>query len=205
MDAHTAAREAAPHVERIATYRFRPDVPELAGLIERHRYFGVYAVGRTAPLRAGPEVVYAAMGLFPRGLVEKFLGRIADDGGLDALRDAYLDACDAIGDRLFGALPDGDELAERLDAVAAAADLAGRVLAAAWAALPPPAGVGARVERAATVIREHRGNAHLAILQTHGLTGPDGLVLTALWRGDEDPEAHARSFGWRDDDLVAAC
>lgn len=202
MDVLSAVREAKPRIEKLATFRYRTDTPEIAELNERHRYFTAYAIGRTAPFTgAGAHVVHALLGLFPWPLVRKTVERTEE---ADALREAYVDACSAAGDRLFGDLPDAAELADRLEQLVDACRFADRPLAAGWRDLPAPAGVGARIERAATVLREHRGNAHIAILQTHGLLGPDALLVSVLSAGRDDPEGHARFFGWRDDDIAAA-
>lgn len=202
MEALSALREAKPRIEKLATFRYRTDTPELAELNERHRYFTTYAIGRTAPFAgAGPYVVHALLALFPWALVRKTVERVDD---ADALRGDYIAACSALGDRLFGRPPDAEELAGRLETLADRCDLANRPLAAGWRDLPQPTGTGARIERAATVLREHRGNAHVAVLQTHGLVGPDALIVSALYAGHDDPEGHPRFFGWRDDDLAAA-
>jgi hypothetical protein len=59
-------------------------------------------------------------------------------------------------------------------------DCAGRVLAAANAALPVPAGPAARLWHAATLLREHRGDGHIAALVVEGIGGTQAHVLHAL-------------------------
>lgn len=197
MDPVAAASAAHPHIERLGIERHRTDVPELADLIETHRYFGIYAVGRTAPTGAGPLETHALMALFPEGLVRKAFEWVPPDQ-LEDVRARYVDACDELGDRLYTELPDASELADRLERLVDACGMAGRPLAAAWAQLPRADGTGARIERAATVLREHRGGGHLAALAVHDLLGVEALLLTSAWRGDDDPEAYARSRGFRD-------
>ena len=83
-------------------------------------------------------------------------------------------------------------------------DCAGRVLAAANAALPVPGEPLARLWHAVTVLREHRGDGHVAALVAAGLDGCEALVMRAgmdLSRGVLQP-----GRGWADDawDLAAA-
>jgi len=69
--------------------------------------------------------------------------------------------------------------ADRLSAAAAALDGAGRTLGASNAALPVPAGPLARLWHAATVLREHRGDGHIAALVAADIDGPEALALRA--------------------------
>jgi hypothetical protein len=76
-------------------------------------------------------------------------------------------------------------------------DCAGRVLAAANAALPAPDDALARLWQAATVLREHRGDGHFAALVTAGIDGCEALVLRCaldLRREDVQP-----ARGWTDE------
>lgn len=201
MDPAEAEQRAQSPIDRMSVVGF-PQQEEFAELHDRHRFFRIYFVGRTTPVGGGPHLAHALAALFPAGLVANAFTRIAEKEDLAAVRRAYLDACTAAGDRLYGDAPEADELAERLETLVEAADLAHRPLAAVWADVPRPDGVGARIERAATILREHRGGGHITVLAAHGLLGPQGLLLTALWRGDDDAEGNARSFGWRDDGIA---
>lgn len=203
MEPLEAERRAGEQIQRMSVVGL-PHHHEFQELHDRHGFFPVYIVGRTAPAGGGPRFAHALVSLFPYGLVRSAFRRVSESGDLDELRAAYIDALTRSGERLYGEGPHEEELAERLQVLVAEADLADRPLAAAWAELPAPEGVGARVERAVTILREHRGNAHVSVLTTHGLTGPDGLLLTGLWREADDVEAGAKLLGWRDDDLAAA-
>lgn len=202
MTPEAAARAAQRAIDRLGNRRHGADVPELADLFETHRYFRVYALGRTAPLASGRRVTHAVLGLFPYSLIVNTFERVGDEVG--AIRTRFIDAAEQLGHRLFGELPYARELAGDLDRLVEHADFAGGPLAAAWADLPAPETVGARIERSAAVLRELRGAAHRTVLQAHRLLGPEGLLLTALWRGDDDPEATARIWAWRDDDVTIA-
>ncbi len=89
-----------------------------------------------------------------------------------------------------------DELAALAARAAAACDLEGRPLAAAHAEVAVPDHPLARLWQAATVLREHRGDGHLAVLVQHGVGGLDALVThTAGGRGFA-PAFAATSRGW---------
>jgi hypothetical protein len=66
---------------------------------------------------------------------------------------------------------------------AAAAPLEGRPLFAANRALPVPAEPLARLWHAATLLREHRGDGHVAALVAAGIGGRESHVLHALATG----------------------
>lgn len=200
MEPVEAERRASKLLHRMSVVGF-PQQPEFEELHDRHRFFRVYSVGRTGPAGGGPHLAHALLALFPSGLVANAFASICEQDELERVRSAYVTACEAAGDRLYGDAPDAAELADRLEALVDGCDYADRPLAGAWADVPRPSGVGARIERAATVLREHRGGGHLSVLTAHGLTGPDAHLVTALWRGHEDAESAARFFGWRDGDL----
>jgi hypothetical protein len=97
---------------------------------------------------------------------------------------------DALSVRSAGAVAALRRLASGREAqVAAAADLllratdgldcAGRVLAAANAALPVPEEPAARLWHASTLLREHRGDGHFAALVAADVDGCEALVLRA--------------------------
>jgi hypothetical protein len=75
-------------------------------------------------------------------------------------------------------------------------DCSGRVLAAANAALPVPAGPIARLWHAATVLREHRGDGHFAALLAADVDGCESNVLRAAF--DLPRETIQPLRGWTD-------
>ncbi|MFJ4439790.1 hypothetical protein [Streptomyces sp. NPDC088923] len=102
-------------------------------------------------------------------------------------------------------LPD-DHLAEAralIDPVVAAADHAGKVLAAANASVPLPADPLVALWQQITVVREWRGDAHLVVLADNGLGPCDCLVLHTASGGL--PTALARATRqWDDEEWRAA-
>ena len=86
--------------------------------------------------------------------------------------------------------------ADGLSAALAGVNCAGRVLAAANAALPVPGEPLARLWQAATVLREHRGDGHFAALVAAGLDGCEATVLRACLDGNREVLQPVR--GWTD-------
>jgi hypothetical protein len=93
-------------------------------------------------------------------------------------------------------------LAKDLEAIVDGLDFAGRALAAAHANLPRPDGPIERLWWAATVLREYRGDSHVALLVAAGL---DGAAANALAVADGRAPGHQQQArGWNDDEWMAA-
>ncbi len=158
-----------------------------------------YFAGRAAPLGAvGAEVVHAAFYNFGYERVARALPaawrfappeaalRARQAGAVAALRRQLADLADG---------PHVERAAELASRAAAAAPLAGRVLGAANHALPLPEEPVARLWHAATVLREHRGDGHIAALLAAGIEGRESHVLHALASGtSRQTYAVARDF-----------
>jgi hypothetical protein len=144
---------------------------EAAGL---RGFWRRYFAGRTAPLGAvGPGPVTAAFFGFAPSMVARALPdvwtRISPHAAL-AAREAGARA--ALEELLIDAHePTVIEAAELLSAAAQAVELPGRVLTGANADLPWPDGTLDRLWHAATTLREHRGDGHVAALLTAGDDG----------------------------------
>ena len=164
-----------------------------------------YFAGRAAPLG---EVGLAPVVASFFGFAPTMVARAIPDVWTRATPAGALDA------RLAGAVAALRRLLGHHDpeAIAAAAllleratdelDCAGRVLGAANAALPRPDEPLARLWHAATVLREHRGDGHVAALVSVDVTGCEALVWRAaldLPRGNLQPHR-----GWTDDQWRAA-
>lgn len=203
MDAATAAQVARGPLNAIGIVRFGTDHPEIADLVERHSWPRTYVVGRSSVLTDEPLVAHAALGFVPANMVEGAFERVSELQPLPDFRIAYLAACQAIGQRIFGERAKDEELATRLERLVSHARLEGLPLAAGWASTPRPQGIGARIERAGTILREHRGGLHLHVLSHYGLLGAEALIVHALWKGSE-PAKLLRFFGWREEEPIAA-
>jgi hypothetical protein len=153
-----------------------------AGVVEATFYnFHPARVVRAIPeawARTTPEAVVEARGTAAAAA----LRRLLPDGGADRLATA-------VTPDLRGAIDQGVP--------------AGRPLFAANAELPPPDDPVAAVWLAATTLREHRGDSHVALLAAAGLDGCEVHVLAAAING-APPELYQQSRGWTADDWSAA-
>jgi hypothetical protein len=107
--------------------------------------------------------------------------------------------------RRYGVL-DSDSVATAADLLARAArgaPMAGRPLYAANAALPWPATPLETLWHATTLLREHRGDGHIAALVTAGVTGRESNVLHSAAGGV--PTAFIRRSRDYDDDEWQLC
>ena len=149
------------------------------GLGYRGFWMGYFA-GRSAPLGVVPtEVVTALFYNFAPSRVAKALPaawEVAPPGS--ALRAREDSAVAAL--RRYGLTDDGVRTAADLAAKAArSAPLDGRALFAANAALPWPSEPLATLWHAVTLLREQRGDAHVAVLTAAGISGRESNVLHA--------------------------
>jgi hypothetical protein len=86
--------------------------------------------------------------------------------------------------------PDFVRAAELLMKAATSAPVEGRPMYAALLAMPIPDDVVGRVFHAASLLREHRGDGHIAALMSEGVGGLEAHVLLAL-----DMDLPAEKFG----------
>ena len=177
---------------------------EAAGL---RGFWRRYFAGRVAPLGAvGAGPVVAAFFGFAPAMVARALPdvwtRITPPAALEARAAGARGALTELMSDVELAVV--AEAADLLAAAARAVDLPGRVLGAANADLPGPEGDYDRLWQAATTLREHRGDGHVAALLTAGVDGCESLV----WRDAiEDGRLRAGTQparGWTDDEWAAA-
>jgi hypothetical protein len=154
--------------------------PEAIGAVTDCGYQGFwmgYFAGRAAPLGpVGPEPVQALFYNFTPSRVAKALPAAWSIAGPDAALAARAAGAHAA---LLRALGDFDvaEAAELAADAARHAPVDGRALFAANAALPWPQDPIDVLWHAATLLREHRGDGHVAVLTTLGLGGRECNVL----------------------------
>ncbi|MCX5192707.1 hypothetical protein OOK31_02170 [Streptomyces sp. NBC_00249] len=141
----------------------------------------LYFSFRAAPLgAASPGLVGALFYSFAPPMVERYVTETWRTAPPARVLEARAAATDRALRTLLGPRADSPELAEaaRLARRAAeAAPTAGRPLAAANAALTWPEAPHTVLWHAATILREHRGDGHLAALQAHHLDPVEALVL----------------------------
>lgn len=168
-----------------------------------------HLAGRAAPLgAAGAAAVTAAFYHFSPELVARHVPAVWEAVTPSAVLAARLRAADTALRRLLGEEAVGS--AEMADAAALAERAAegctghGRPLCAANAAVERPGEPHLRLWQAAAVLREHRGDGHLAVLLREGLDPLEALVShTASGFGMSTRWALA-SRGWRRQDWEAA-
>ncbi|EGD56815.1 SCO6745 family protein [Gordonia neofelifaecis] len=176
-------------IEPIATVSFSAEVDRAFREVGMRNFWDAYFAGRAAALGTAPaEVVDAAFYNFADGEVARHIpwvwGRISPADAIvlrervsaEVLRDK-LDDFDDLG----GVdLPRIAELATRA-AISAPTD--GRVLYAGLRSLAVPDEPVAKLWHATTLLREHRGDGHIAALMTHGIGGIESHALYAASLG----------------------
>ncbi len=168
------------------------------GLGFRGFWMGYFA-GRSAPLGIVPtEVVTALFYNFAPSRVAKALPTAWEVATPDLALRARLDSAVATL-RRYGVTDEDAQTAAELAAKAArGAPLDGRPLFAANAALPWPSEPLAMLWHAVTLLREQRGDAHVAVLTAAGLSGRECNVLHAA-AGRVPKEMVMRSRDYDDD------
>jgi hypothetical protein len=141
-----------------------------------------YFAQRAAPLGAAPpELVTALFYNFHPGLVARCVPHVWSLASPERFLEVRLAAVDAALTRLLGPELIGSAgLAEAADLARAAATAAppgGRALGAANLALDWPQAPHLVLWHAQTVLREHRGDGHVAALLTAGLDPVEALIL----------------------------
>ncbi|MFI0353953.1 hypothetical protein [Actinomadura sp. 9N407] len=161
---------------------------------------------RAAPLGpVGPELVNALFYSFSPQMVERYSAPAWLTATPEQVLDARAGGMDRVLRRLLGdriGSRDLDEAAKLARRAAEATDTAGRPMAAANAALPWREEPHMILWQAATILREHRGDGHIAALQAHGIGPIDSLVTHAAVGAA--PEQVFSSRQWTADQWTAA-
>ena len=147
---------------------FAPECKAATDALGMHGFWMGYCATRCAPLgEVGPEVATAVFYNFHPDRARRALPDAWGYASSARSLDARLAGMDGAMRRLFGVAVDSPEMvraAELARVAAEAADTAGRVLAAANQALPWPQEPHLALWQATTVLREHRGDGHNAVL-----------------------------------------
>lgn len=169
----------------------------------------VYLAGRSAALGAvSAGTVTATFYNFSHRLVSRFLPEMWEFASPETVLAARLRAVDTMLRRLLGEeTVESDRMREAADLALHAAGgcaRAGRPLYAAHADLPVPDDAHLALWHAATLLREHRGDAHIAVLLHAELDPLEALVShTASGRG-MSPKWVLASRGHNAQDWAAA-
>lgn len=182
---------------------FAPEVgEELAELGIDHPRAQYFAQRSAAMGPVGPGVVAATYFNFNPALVVRFVPMIWLSASPEAVLNGRLRAADRALRRLLGDAVTSREC-ERAGVLARKAAEActpeGRALYAAHADLPWPDEPHLALWHAVTLLREYRGDGHLAALLAAGVSGVEALVLhTATGKGFL-PEVAQKTRGWSPD------
>jgi hypothetical protein len=146
-------------------------------------FFPGYVWGRAAALGTPTAAVVAAtFGVFDDDLITS----VYESGAAGASRDDILEARADGGTASVASVATEAECAALADPLLAAlhgVDALGRPLFGGLRSLPVPASAAGRLWRAAELVREHRGDGHLAVLAGAGLTAAEANVVTERWLG----------------------
>jgi hypothetical protein len=199
----TPARRLRDALEPIATHGWWSRLPmeRLAAL--GLDFFPAYVWGRAAALGTPTaSVVISTFGVFEPGL----LTTVYQQGVHSASRDDVLAArADGASESLAAIVSEADSaaVADPLLAALERLDGMGRPLFSALRELPLPSSAAGRLWRAAELVREHRGDGHLAAGVAAGIDAVEMNVLTELWLGYGLGE-YSGTRGWSAERLAAA-
>jgi hypothetical protein len=181
----------------------------LDGLGYRGFWMGYFAA-RSAPLGKVPAEVVTAMfyNFAPERVAKALTGAWAVAGPVSALRARHESAVAAL--RRYG-IDDSESVrtaAELAGRAAKHGGVDGRPLFAANRALPWPDEPVLALWHAVTLLREHRGDAHVAVLIAEGISGRESNVLhAAAGKVPREYMMRARDYddhSWREQEIALA-
>jgi hypothetical protein len=175
-------------VEPIGVIPYSADEPnEAMFALGFTNYWDTYFAGRAAPLGSVPaEVVDALFYNFAPGEVARHIPKVWRITTPEAAIAARQRGCVKTLRRILGDHVDSpafSRVADLLIEAAISAPVEGRPMYAALRAIPIPDDVVARVFHGASLLREHRGDGHIAALMVEGIGGLESHVLVALEMG----------------------
>jgi hypothetical protein len=172
-------------VEPIGLIPYAADEPnEAMFALGFTNYWDTYFAGRAAPLGLAPaEVVDALFYNFAPGEVARHIPKVWRTTTPEEAMAARQAGCVKALRRILGDRVDSAAFArtaELLIRAATSAPWEGRPMYAALRAVPVPEDRVARLFHAAALLREHRGDGHIAVLMIEGIGRLEAHVLYAL-------------------------
>jgi hypothetical protein len=168
--------------------------------------FSGYFASRGAPMGAVPaEVVIATFFNFHPDVVRRAIPSAWEAATPAQLLDARLQGIDAALRRTCGDLLDSPDVARAVELARPAAEacpVQGRPLFAGHASLPWPTEPHLALWHAVSLLREFRGDGHIACLVDAGLDGLDALLFHAA-SGEVPRAALQTTRRWSDDEWAA--
>lgn len=201
----TLAARAHSRLEPLHAFiYFAPELQEEVGALGVKPGRMTYFASRSAPMGAvGPGTVAATFYNFSPSLIAHLLPRAWQATTPEQVIAARFTAAERGLKRLLGDLADSDAVAECASEIRAAAQgctIEGRPLYAAHADLDWPQAPLLQLWHGITLLREFRGDGHIAALVASGLSGREALV-THCATGFGFTEATAKlTRGWSDDE-----
>ncbi|WP_329140038.1 SCO6745 family protein [Streptomyces sp. NBC_00670] len=192
-----------------STHYFSPDLGRELAAVGVGDPAAAYLAARAAAMGAvGAGVVTAAFYNFRPGLVARHVPAVWEAASPAVVLAARVRAVDATLRRLLGEeVRTAKEVAEAAELALRAAEACtpvARPLYAAHAGLPVPEEPHLALWHAATLLREHRGDGHLAVLLAAELDPVEALVShTATGKGMA-PKWALGTRGWKREDWEAA-
>jgi hypothetical protein len=185
---NSIARRMFELVEPIGAIPYSSEEPnEAMFALGFSNYWDTYFAGRAAPLGLVPaEVVDALFYNFAPGEVARHIPKVWRTTTPEAAIAARQSGCVKALRRILGDHVDSAAFARAAELLLEAATSApweGRPMYAALRAIPVPDDVVARMFHAGSLLREHRGDGHIAALMVEGVDGLEAHVLVALEMG----------------------
>jgi hypothetical protein len=184
----TMARRLYGLTEPIAMVPYAAPEPTAEVMALGYRnYWDTYFAGRAAPLgRCPAEVVHALFYNFADGEVARHIPYVWDIATPEAVLAARERGCAAAVRRILADLADTPGVTQAGDLATKAATSApteGRAMYAGLRTLPIPDEPVARLWHSANMLREHRGDGHVAALVSEGIGGLESHALYAVSLG----------------------
>jgi hypothetical protein len=160
-------------------------------------YWDGYFASRAAPLgRVPAQVVHAAFYNFAEGEAARHIPSAwqkipPEDSVAARLRGSAASVRRILGDELAGS-PGLERAADLTTKAATSAPTAGRMMYAGMRTLDVPSDPVARLWHSATMLREHRGDGHIAALVGAGIGGTEAHIISALAAGIYPAESFGR-------------
>ncbi len=192
-----------------AAIYFAPEAAEETDRLGAARSTGGYFASRAAPMGAVPDTVVASTFFnFNPEYVSAMMEGAWEVASPDRWLDARLRAADRMFARLVAEPLDADTMKRVVELAGIAARTAcaiaeGRPLFAGHVSLEWPTEPHLSLWHSQTLLREFRGDGHIACLVAEGLTGIESLVTHAA-SGEITADALKSTRRWSDDEWSAA-
>ncbi|MCB1281785.1 MAG: hypothetical protein KDB18_09710 [Salinibacterium sp.] len=201
-------RKLHTHIDALHAFvYFRPEAGlnfAAAGLTGMDAYFA----SRAAPLGAvGAEAVTATFYNFNHRIVSKSVPKVWDIASPEQVLEIRMRSADEALRKMLGDVVEGPEVARAAELTrraAGEATMPGRPLYAANAALDWPEPAHLQLFHAVTLLREYRGDAHVAALVLNGVGAVETLVLDVVsGRSKLGGPISQSTRGWSDEEWAA--